>query len=400
MSDAFVPDFGASRASGRRVGKGVFKESDLKVKQNFDNECTVMIWRTSKAWLGLGGLSHPGHASVLLRKSRDEGPFLGWKFGVRSGKYDDSKARYVSFWPSGDPDKAKRGGMYTSSRDGEFLRHHNIDYVNELSARGATRLDEGSARRQGQIMVSADAKDLGDEEYGQLPDVLISLQAMAPSQTTSLGLQMNRIVDWCQDFKASPDFNYKYISSTNNCSGVAVRALSAGGADAFAAVGGCSSKSSIYYTPNDAEDWANSVAVGIQKVNAWLSNLNNNSPKTSLWRADLPTVAQWKTASHKSFSFRGSETRGVDEALAVWHDCQKGKDPKSFPKAFGALVLLIQHTFKHLQKDPKSARSEAYKELARSILLEVEELAQKSALPWHKRPYYGSNSNRPGAKKT
>jgi len=250
-------------------------------------------------------------------------------------------------------------------------------------------------------MVSAenDGWDRGDEKYGQLPDVVISLQAMAPSQTTSLGLQMNRIVDWCQDFKVSPDFNYKYISSTNNCSGVAVRALSAGGADAFAAVGGCSSKSSIYYTPNDAEDWANSVAVGIQKVNAWLSNLNNNSPKTSLWRSDLPTVAQWKTASHKSFSFRGSETRGVDDALAVWHDCQKGKDPKSFPKAFGALVSLIQHTFMHMQKDPKSARSESYKELARSILLEVEYLAQKAVLAWNGSDYYGSNSNRPEAKK-
>jgi hypothetical protein len=112
MSDDFVPDFGASRASGRRVGKWVFKESDLKVKQNFDNECTVMIWRTSKAWLGYGGLNHPGHASVLLRRSRNEGPFLAWVSGVRSRNYDHSKARYVSFWPGGDPDKAKRGAVY------------------------------------------------------------------------------------------------------------------------------------------------------------------------------------------------------------------------------------------------------------------------------------------------
>jgi hypothetical protein len=396
MSDAFKPDFGASRAPSRRVGIGAFKASDLKVKQNFDNECTVMIWRTSKAWLGYGGLSHPGHASVFLRKSLNEGPFLERNTGVGYGKIDGRKARYVSFWPAGDPDKATRGGLYTSSRDGEFLSHHNIDYENELSARGAERLDEGSARRQGQIMVSAN--NLGDEVYGQLPDVLISLQALAPSRTISLGLQLNRIVDWCQDFKISPDFNYKYISSSNNCAGVAVRALSAGGGDAFAAVGGCSKKSSIYYTPNDAEDWANSVAVGIQKVNAWLATLNVYSSKDSVWGYGLPTVDQWKTASHKSFSFRGRETRGVDDALADWNACQKGNDPKSFPKAFGALVQLIQHTFMHMQKDPNSKRNEAYRQLARSMLLQVEHLAQKAALAWSPTSYYGSNSNRPREK--
>jgi len=363
----------------------VFDKSKLKVKQQFDNECTVMIWRTSKAWLGLGGLKHPGHTSVLLRKTRNEEP-----------TFDDMKSRYVSFWPGGNWDKRTKAGEYISLRNGNFLGHPNFDYRQELGARARGMLDDGLPARLGQILVSTGTSD-SDEfpDYGQLPDVVISLQAMAPNQITSLGLQINRIVDWCKKFFNSPDFNYKYISSTNNCSGVAVRALSAGGADAFAVVGGCSRKSSIYFTPNDAEDWANSVAVGIQRVNEWLQSLNNEKSSASPWRY-LPTVDEWKTASHKSLSFRGSETRGVDEALAVWHENSKGWDePDKFTKGFGALVSVIQHTHMHMLKDPNSARNGAYKDLARSILSVVKLLAQKAADDWDISSYYGSHRKRP-----
>jgi len=357
----------------------VFSESDLKVDQKFDNECTVMIWRTSTTRLGLGGLDHPGHASVLLRKSPSKGPFLG-------SDYDPSKARYVSFWPEGDSDKDTTVGDYFSLRNGNFLKHHTIDYWNELGGGARRMLANGSAPRQGQIMVSAN-------EYGQLPDVFISLRALTPNARRMLGLHINKIVAWCIEFKKSPEFNYKYISTSKNCSGVAVRALSAGGADAFAAVGGCSRKSSIYYTPNDAEDWANSVAVGIQTVNTWLTHLRENSAKTSRWEHSLPTVAEWKTASHISLSVRGSETRGVDDALAVWDVV---KDTTEIATAWGALVSLIQHTYMHMLKDPHGARSHAYKELALSIVLIVERLARSSARAWKEDDYYGSRQVRPG----
>jgi hypothetical protein len=361
----------------------VFSESDLKVDQKFDNECTVMIWRTSTTRLGLGGLDHPGHASVLLRKSPSKGPFLG-------SDYDPSKARYVSFWPEGDSDKDTTVGDYFSLRNGNFLKHHTIDYWNELGGGARRMLANGSAPRQGQIMVSAN-------EYGQLPDVFISLRALTPNARRMLGLHINKIVAWCIEFKKSPEFNYKYISTSKNCSGVAVRALSAGGADAFAAVGGCSRKSSIYYTPNDAEDWANSVAVGLQKVNDWLIALDNKKSSESPWKSNLPTVDEWKTASHKSLSFRGSETRGVDEALAVWHGNSDGWDvPDRLAKGFGALVSVIQHTHMHMHKDPNSARNGAYKDLAQSILLIVERLALSSAHAWKEDNYYVYRKVRPG----
>jgi hypothetical protein len=245
------------------------------------------------------------------------------------------------------------------------------------------------ARRQGQVLLWSGLvrdpltnKKEPVERYGQLPQALIHLPAMVGSRPTSLGIQMNRIVDWCQVFKVSEDFNYQYISTSNNCSGVACRALAAGGADAFADAGGCPRKSSIYFTPNDAETWVKAVRAGILQVNVWLSLLNVCSPKASIWRENLPTVAQWKTKSHKSFSFRGSETRGVDDALAVWHACDIGQNSKSFPKAFGALVKLVQHTFMHMRKDPNSDRSEAYKELARSILTRVSYLAKIENEAW------------------
>ena len=413
MSGVFVPDFGASRGAGRKVGflRGddvtkmhrTVQFSDLKLKQEFDFECTVMIWRTGEGWKG--ALKHPGHAAFLMRKTRDDGPFVYQSY--TDGQYrDDSKARYVSFWPGNnneaelktrfDPEFKIRLRDGRVLRGGYFVDYHVTDYMSELGKKGATLLDEGSARRQGQILVwtgmYSDPKTnegrLPHERYGQLPQALIHLPGMVINRPTSLGIQMNRIVDWCLDFRESEDFNYQYISTSNNCAGVAVRALAAGGADAFAAIGGCSGKSSIYFTPNDAEVWAKAVAAGIQRVNAWLSTLNFYSPKESRWGLDMPTVAEWKAASHKSFSFRGSETRGVDNALAVWHACQQGKDPKSFPKAFGALVQLIQHTFMHMQKDPNSGRNEAYRQLARAILEEVKHLAQISNKSWSDTSFY------------
>jgi len=412
MSGTFVPDFGASRGEGRKVGglsggdtrmPRTVMYSDLKLKQEFAFECTVMIWRTGDGWTG--AMKHPGHASFLMRKTLEEGPFIYQSYD--GGSYpDDSKARYVSFWPGSDnayggktrfdPDFKVSVLKGRDLRDGYFVEYHVDDYINELSNKAETRLDEGSARRQGQMLVwtgmYTDPKTnvrLPHDRYGQLPQALIHLPGMAISRPTSLGLQMNRIVDWCLAFKHSEDFNYKYISTSNNCAGVAVRALAAGGADAFAAVGGCSGKSSIYFTPNDAEVWAKAVSAGIQRVNAWLATLNFYGPKETVFGNHLPTVAQWKTASHKSFSFRGRETRGVDDALGVWHACKEGKDTKSFPTAFGALVQLIQHSFMHMQKDPKSERNEAYRQLARAILLEVQHLAQISPRPWTETSFYG-----------
>ena len=401
----FIPDFNASRDRGdslfgEKMGRGSFVgsrrpllQSDFLIKQNFDYECTVMIWPTSEGLLG-GLNGRPGHASVLLRRLRDEGPFLA-THESGFGRYP-KHVRYVSFWPSGDPDQKKKGELYFSPRDANFLSHHCQDYVNEISDRATERLQQVAIRREGQILVWTDP-----EVYGQLPGVLISLKGMGGASQTTLGLDMSKILDWCHEFKKSPDFNYKYISSSNNCAGVAVRALSAGGAEAFAAVGGCSAKSSIYITPNDAGVWAKAVAVGIQKVNQWTSKLmSDGRPTTTPWKTQLPTVAEWKAASHKSFSFRGKETRAVDDALAVWHECLRVNDPKSFPKSFGAFVQLIQHTHMHMQKDPNSIRSEAYTDLAGSIIRRVWKLVDNAEADWHKNEFTGTSHNRPAANRT
>lgn len=403
------PDFGASRGEGRRVFGAAHRDSrrklihprtanfsNLKLKQESDFECTVMIWRTAEGFTG--GLRHPGHASFLMRKTRNEGPFTLDDYDEAC--YDNHSAvRYVSFWPGTTNvaeaktrfDLAIKGNIRNArmKQNGYFRGHHLDDYTAEIGRRAIERLDDGMARRQGQVLLWSglieDPKtglNVPAERYGQAPQELIHLPGIVGSRPTQLGIQMNRIVDWCHDFKASKDFNYQYISTSNNCAGVACRALAAGGADAFAGVGGCSRESSIFFTPNDAETWVKAVRGGIFQVNVWLSMLNANSPRASVWRENLPTVAQWKRESYKTFSFRGSETRGVDEALAVWHACDIGENSKSFPKAFDALVKLAKHTFTHMRKDPNSDRSEAYKELARSILTRVSYLAKMENGPF------------------
>ncbi len=362
--------------------------NDLNIAQTAENECTVMIWNTG-TWAG--ALSHPGHASILMRRDKNEGPF-------EYEDYPPRQIRYVSFWPASDSDKTAKTGkegnkaMMTSKRDGNFLSHHIEDYDNELGASGRAALNNGGARRPGQVVVNIDAN--GNDYWGQLPQHLISLPAMAGTRLRSLGLDMNEIVDWCVAFKESDEFNYTYISTSQNCAGVAVRALCAGGADAFAALGGSPSKGTIYFTPNDAKIWVDAVAVGIQRVNNMLGDLYHLSSGHPLLKTDLPTVEQWKALSNVSFSMRGSLTRGIDDALATYHTTTWIHD---FPKRLGALVKMIKNTHAHFQTDSK--RQPAYVALARRIIHVVRLRAAQGNYTWDTESFYGTDHLRPGPKK-
>ncbi|WP_431285738.1 hypothetical protein ACQW02_13395 [Humitalea sp. 24SJ18S-53] len=374
------------------MSKRGYIRAEIELAQTAAFECTMMIWHTG-AWAG--ALTHPGHASVLLRRDRDEGPFVGYQPAYD----DDDEIRYVSFWPASASDKGTKRGqesnktIYTSRRDGNFLSHHNNDYDNELGATGRAALENGGAPRAGQVVFAE--YDNGNDYWGQRPQALIALPALTGMRATSLGLDMNRIVAWCVNFRVSEDFNYTYISTSQNCSGVAVRALCAGGGDAFAAMGGSTSKGTIYFTPNDAEVWGNSVALGIQRVNNLLADLHNLSHTTPLQGTDLLDVDAWKTLSTVAHSMRGSLTRAIDDGLATYHATTWGAN---YPKRMSALVKIIKNTHAHLQRD--SRRNPAYLTLARQIMHVVGERAVLGNRAWDVADYYGSDHIRPAPKKT
>jgi hypothetical protein len=352
---------------------------ELVVPQRDAAEATVMIWHSGA---GLGALDHAGHASVLLRRQDNQGPWV-W---ARTYYDNDADIRYVSFWPTGDARKNTQVGIYTTARRGDFQRDHLDDYREEMAERTRDAINAGTipqnGLRPGQVVLGTDRN--GDDVWGQRYQALIHLPALSPSRMTRLGLDLRAIVDWAIAFKNSPAFNYVYISKTQNCAGVAVEALAAGGAEVFADQVGGVPKVSIYFTPNDAERWAKTVELGIDKVNTMLTWLQQLSGHVDLGnRVGLPAVADWKKASDVG-TFRGGITRSVDSALADFH---KAKARKDFLKTLDALVRLIVRTHEHLAR--ASARNAAYLELARQIVWEVGELAREAGKPWSSSSFTG-----------
>jgi len=246
----------------------------LQIPQSQGYECTVLIWNNHA---GVTALQHPGHAAVLLRRGVEAGPWRMRK-ATEAGaveytfqpRYDAADARYVSFWPGFDT--AKSGAS-----SGRFLPHHLQDYYYELGDRASARLatvgEPGStvAPRAGQVVIGnepvAGTPPSNRDVWGQEPNARVALAGLSPARQGELGLAMNEVVAWTRAFAISPDYSYSMVTTSRNCSGVAVRALVAGGADAFAALGGNPSKGRLYFTPNDAETCVTGVRTGIQLVN-------------------------------------------------------------------------------------------------------------------------------------
>ncbi len=100
---------------------------------------------------------------------------------------------------------------------------------------------------------------------GSAHDDLVSLPALTTSQPHRLGLDLNRIVAAVNSFKTGRDFHYRYVSHSNNCAGIARRALAAGSAAPFLRLGAAKGIGGIhipptagrpYLTPNNMPGYA------------------------------------------------------------------------------------------------------------------------------------------------
>jgi len=360
--------------------------AELEIAQTDAEEITLLIWNTGG---GIGALNHPGHAAAIMRRDVETGPWV-WNANNRHRyAYDRSNVRYLSFWPGvGDPEKATKVGVYTSRRQGVFLRHHLEDYDNEIGERALAHLDAGAAPRAGQVVIGEEND--GSDRWGQKPQALITLPAMGRHRRRRLGLNMPLIVAWMERFRASADFNYVYISRSNNCSGVAARGLCAGGADAFAALGGDANKGSLYFTPNDAQVWANSVRRGINAANdklVWLENFFAGASAADQQmladakrdpKVELPTLAEWRADSKVDWTIRSRVTRSVDAAIQEFHSVPWNE--VNYPKRFAAYTQVLAAVHQHLQQ--QNERTAAYTRLAAKVIGLAYALADEGAVPW------------------
>jgi hypothetical protein len=360
-----------------------------------------MVWRNAAM---LGALAHPGHAVLLLRRARNEGP---WEMLIDEGvpttynpAYADNEIRYVSFWPGDDHDKENKGGLIGRT-SGDFLAHHLQDYYRELGGSARThlsRINDAAAAlnvpRRGQIVIGTETVGNGrgggtdHDIWGQEPNERVTLAGLCSARPGELGLAMNEIVRWTTAFSNTAECTYTFVTTSRNCAGVAVRAMAAGGADAFAAIGGNPSKGNLYITPCEAEIYANAVRTGIQLVNQMLVSIRNNclNAPPVIPDTDLMSAADFKTRSAVAWKIRGQMLRNIDSALEKYHTFTwAGK----YPEKLAEFVTIIKNTHNHIVASRSGLRDAAFQALSVRILEVVRQRAVISLLPWPGPIYYG-----------
>jgi hypothetical protein len=363
-----------------------------------------MVWRNAS---GTGAIDHPGHSALLVRRNVNEGPWhltmipnAAFPFDYHPD-YINSNERYISFWPAPE-------ARLTPHR-ADFLRHHFQDYYNELGWRAQqllssshdhtiddTRVDaawhyyeerrQWPAPREGQVVVGTSGQNL-DDVWGKLPDAYISLPGLSPTRGFALGLHLNKVVGFAAAFKGSRECDYHFLSKKQNCAGVAVRALVAGGADAFGKLWGDPSKGNLYITPVDAEAYAKAVKIGIERCNNMLDYLRQWAQVGfMLLGADLPQVDEWKRQSAVDWKVRGTLLRTIDTSLGNYHRLTWAQN---FPEKLVELVTIIRNAYDHCQRSRTKARDNAFKGLVAKILNVVGQQALDAGAPWTTVDYYG-----------
>lgn len=355
------------------------KHAELRLKQIHPNEATVLVWRAAR---GVRALHHPGHIGVLLRSGMQQGPFFAETI---YGPDEASFIRYVSFWPWSDARKRTVFGEQFMKRSANFQEHHPSDYIAELGANAREGLEEGTLiPLENQIVVLVHP-ETGEDVWGARQDVLLHLRGLAAETPGHLGLNLGAIVDWCLRFRASPDFNYTFISRTKNCAGIAIKALAAGGGEIFAKVGNAGSAAHIYVTPNDGMRWAEAVARGIQTVNQWIEKLRNDSARISLMngRDELPAAGAW---TYSAGAGAARDIKAIAAALEKYHH----PGVNSGLARMEALVALIKLVHGVLRAEPMAG--DAYRQLAARICQAVARLAREGDREWDPRMF----ANDPG----
>lgn len=357
----------------------------LHLPQAMAYQCDMLVWRSAA---GAGAIGHPGHAALVLRRERNIGPwhFVGdaVKFpGATRPPTDLTAHRYLSFWPFGEK-KGKSAPLF-SKVGAKFREDHLDDMFQELSPHAEEILNGGGVARTGQLVLGYD--DEADDIWGQWPQVIVTVPALNGTRADRLGVDLNRMVAWAARFKNSDEFNYTFVSKSQNCAGVAVRALVAGGGEAFGALGGNHSKGTLYMLPNDAQRWAEAVSRGIDLTNNMLADLRNRTAHLPAGPIDLMSVANWKSTSAVSWSIRGRMTAAIDSALRTFHE---NRWTDGFPAKLAALVVIVRNVHDHLRTE--SRRNDAYLELAREVMGVVGWLARGGDAAWSPTDYYGSRA--------
>jgi hypothetical protein len=266
-----------------------------------------------------------------LQESCDHPEVLKWSY-VNPDKYS-----YISWWPFGPNDS--------------FWE----DMRREINSNAAQMLASHPEKaRPGQVKTPGG-------QWGYEPETVVNLPALGAANRY-WGLSPCHMWQWFEDFKDNPDNEYNIVSATQNCSGVAVGALVAGGGEAFAPA----PKARVYMLPNEVKAWAinlqaelvrlnkNSLVLECQLIPEYRKTLSRGQPrKYPEERTDLWSLDEWKTHTHLKIGVRTGAVGDIDGLLPKYHACDFDGD---YLQKFVLLGTIMRKCFQFIDDQGASAR--------------------------------------------
>ena len=198
-------------------------------------------------------------------------------------------------------------------------------------------------------------------------------------QPHRLGLDLNRIIASVNRFKAGDDFQYRYVSHSNNCAAIACRGLVAGGGAAFLRLGAANWVGRLcfppffgrlYLTPNTVLRYARQIERGINHANRMLSAIEAQA---------VGSAIAGSTTEELDDRTAGGELAGL---IRRFRNLQWQKD---LTNKLGLLIAILRQTYDDLQRGPDAAVLRK----ARLMLSAVEELTADAAASWEPQLHYG-----------
>jgi len=341
------------------------RDGEEHVALEFSEQITVRVWRNIKT-MGFVPSSHFGHASVELR----------------AGYIPTNDRMQVSFWPGSGAGKGMSG---IRAQEGSSNADVLDDKISEMGKLTSLRLEVGYRQdagipyppewdvilrdnkkgplrtpRPGQKQSGYEDND-GFPLWSQSQESKIKLPALQHMRG-DWGLPIKPIMRWWNGFQATtPD--YQALSTNNNCAGVALLALEAGGAGAFLPLPSIF----IYAEPVQVERYAIGLRSVIEQTEIATRTLADDiaaakksgalKPLAGEIKDGMWTVAEWKKHSALGpMQPRSSTIRDIDDALAKYHGKSWATD---YQGKFTAFVKMFRSIAKHRQAKGESARSSA-----------------------------------------
>lgn len=331
----------------------------------------VHVWYNVKT-KGFIPTGHFGHAALEIK-----GLFA---------KPDD---RYISFWPKDGAGTDKTAlkaqpGLTSDDRQQDMFNEMRQDVamrleLNHRIASGIPMPDHIARRalapRTGQVRLDEPFKDDDTGEifylWGQSPSNVTTLPGGAEGGK-AFGLSTRRMGDWWGQYKATQP-HYRAISRTNNCAGVAIMGLVAGGSEAILPA----PTIMIYAEPLQVDQYAQDLLKEMTALEAMVRDIRTDTialtkeGKVDVTKADGMVDGLWPLATWKSKSalgalqFRSGTVRDMDDAVEAFH---KANWKDKFVQRYTALVKLIRAIHKHRQEKPESKRSEGIITLAEQAI--------------------------------